>query len=318
MTRRQLSAANCFYAAALLLLTVFAAELDADAASRKHRRAAPPVFADSEAEGVFYEDVASQLVGTMPKPATKARDPEATAETTPGDAGDAGPWKKLIDVATLEDLVKSSKKPLDVSTSSPAKFAGGGYQTSRLEFTKLATLLGVIGEYSGDVRWKHSALRAHQEFARAAANAKVGSLQGYNEAKAKNQLYNDLLNGTRLDAPKDDSYAWGDTLDRDAMMQLLEWTLRDVIQPVVNSEAGFTSEASKLQQYAQLAAVVGQVLQHPEMADADGEEYRQFAQGMIAAATAVRLAASDGDYAATRQAVSELDASCNRCHESYR
>ena len=305
-------------ALSLLLISVVTSLAADEKAARKHPRAQPPTFAAAAVDGIFYEDVAAQLTGALPRAAQRS-----AGATTAASGGDAtataeSPWKALIEAATLEDLVKNSSKPLDVATSSPAKFAGGGYQTSRLEYIKLAILFGVIAEYPGDIRWKHSAHRAHQEFSRAAANGKAGSLQVYNESKAKKQLFNDLLNGTRLDAGSTTTFAWGEAIDRDASMQLLEWTLREAMAPAVGTDASFATDSAKVQQYAQLTAVVGQLLQRPEMADADSEEYRQLAQQMMSAATAVRTAAAEADHAAARLAISELDASCNRCHEVYR
>jgi hypothetical protein len=286
----------------------------------KPRRARAPKFTEQSFPGVFFDDVKSQLVGSLPA-VGPASAPTATAQQpteAPAANSDENIWKRRIDAATIEDLVKSAKTRLDPAVSSPAKFVGGGYQTARRDFTILTVLFGVIEQYPGDVRWKHSAGRAKTDFARIAANAKVGSPPVYNEAKLKNQMFGDLLNGERLEASKDNTDSWLDVADRVALMQVLEWIVKENLNAAVANSGALTDGATNAREYAQLAGVIGQVLVQKDMPDADADEYKQWATEMMAACDQIVAGANKPDLAQTREAISRLDKSCNSCHETFR
>lgn len=290
-------------------------------AKPKYRRAKPPAFDEKSMSGVFFDDVKSQLVGSLPSAnasmATSSPKTEAAAADSSTSEAD-NIWKKRIDTATIEDLIKSAKLRLDPAVTSPAKFASGGYQVARRDFTMLTVLFGVIEQYPGDVRWKHSAARAKSDFARIAENAKVGSLPAYNEAKAKHQTFGDLLNGVRLDPPKEALATWSDTVDRVAAMQLLEWILRDSLNAAVASDGAFRDGAEEARKYAQLTSVISEILLQEGMPDQDSEEYQQWTKEMIAACEQIVAGATKPDLATTREAISRLDKSCNSCHEQFR
>ncbi len=302
---------------------VFPSMLDAQEtkAKPKYRRAKPPAFDEKSMSGVFFDDVKSQLVGSLPSANASMAASSVKTETSAADASVSEAdniWKKRIDTATVEDLIKSAKLRLDPAVTSPAKFASGGYQIARRDFTLLTVLFGVIEQYPGDVRWKHSAARAKADFARIAENAKVGSLPAYNEAKAKHQTFGDLLNGVRLDPPKDALTAWSDTVDRIAAMQLLEWILRDSLNATVASDGAFRDGAEEARKYAQLTSVIGEILLQDGMPDQDSEEYQQWTKEMIASCEQIVVGATKPDLTTTREAISRLDKSCNSCHEHFR
>ena len=305
----------------LLCLMAGAACLDSLwAQGPKSRRAKPPKFNEQSFPGVFFDDVKSQLVGSLPpvgNAAASVKTPtKSNAEASA--SSDENVWKRRIDAASIEDLVKSTKSRLDPAVASPAKFAGGGYQTARRDFTVLTVLFGVIDQYPGDIRWKHSAGRAKTDFARIAANAKVGTAPAYNEAKLKNQMFGDLLNGERLEASKDGPAAWSDVADRVAMMQVLEWIVKDNLNAAVANPGAFADGASSAKEYAQLAGAIAEVLVQEGMTDADADEYKQWAKEMMAACDQIVAAANKPDMTQTREAISRLEKSCTSCHDSFR
>lgn len=286
----------------------------------KPRRAKPPKFDAQSFPGVFFDDVKSQLVGSLPPVGnvTASIKTPSKSNAEPTASSEENVWKRRIDAAAIEDLVKSSKSRLDPAIASPAKFAGGGYQTARRDFTVLTVLFGVIEQYPGDIRWKHSAGRAKTDFARIAANAKVGTAPAYNEAKLKNQMFGDLLNGERLEASKDGPAAWSDVADRVAMMQVLEWIVKDNLNAAVANPGAFADGATNAKEYAQLAGAIAEILIQDGMTDADAEEYKQWAKEMMAACDQIVAAANKPDIAQTREAISRLEKSCNSCHETFR
>jgi hypothetical protein len=282
-------------------------------------RATPPKFQANEFSGVFFPDPVAQLQGSpTAKPNLAATDSGDMAEGSENEpAVGADVWKQLISGSTIEDLVKESKSRLDGVITTPAKFAGGGYSESRKEFTLLASLMTVISQYPGEIRWKASAPYARSIFARMAANCKVGTQPVYNEAKLRHQDLQDLLKGAKLSGTAED-LVWADVADRGPIMQLLEWALREHMAPGVSSEDSFGESQEDLVKYAELVAVYGHILQQEGMTDADDENYTEMAKAMVAASKDVIKAAKMNDAELARTSVSRIDQSCNKCHETYR
>jgi|694.fasta_scaffold15195_3 hypothetical protein len=295
----------------------------AQKAVRKPDRTKPPQFRSDEFAGVFFADAKSQLQGTasLGSPTPEA---ESSMSQGEGDSGDAEVlakgnevWKQLISGSTIEDLVKESKSRVDGIITTPAKFASGGYGEARREFTLLGSLMGIIAQYPEEIRWKSSAPYARTAFARMAANCKVGTQPVYNEAKLRQQDLQDLLKGTKLNGTPEET-AWADTADRGPTMQILEWALRENLAPHTSNEDNFGNNLDEIAKYAELVAAYGQILQLEGMTDADDETYAQYSAAMVSAAKETLKAVKSKDAELARTAVSKIDQSCNKCHETYR
>lgn len=288
------------------------------ATAQSHRprpiRVEAPTFSPAEIDGVYFDDVRSQLVGALP-PAGGSPDAQSLAEATAESSG--GRWQQLIAASELEDLVKSAKDDLDAVTRSPSKFAGGGFEKARYEFTKLAVAFAVIANYGGDVRWKESALAAAEQFSKTAAAAKIGTIAVFNDAKAKTFVYNDLLRGTKLDTA-DGPTDWPALLDRGDLMVALEETLRNRIMPATANADQMTASADAIERSANLIALIAEILVQTDMIDAGDEEYCAISAEMLGHTQTLTEALKKSDVAMVQQAVSRINSSCDRCHEGYR
>lgn len=292
---------------------------------KRPTRAVPPTFKQGEFSGVFFDAPLAQLQGTRPE-ATASETKMATnrpmpdkSEEVPGEgtAAKDGVWKSLISGTTMEDLVKESKSRLDSVITTPAKFAAGGFKDVRREFTLLASLMAIIDRYPEEIRWKSSATFAQRAFAKMASNCKVGTQPVFNEAKLRHQDLQELLKGSKLTGAADE-VTWEDIADRGPSMQLLEWALREHLAPMTSSDKAFQNGQEEVLKYAELVAAYGQILQQEGMTDADDDTYVELAAQMVTAATEATKATKLGDAEAARTAVSKIDQSCNKCHESYR
>lgn len=301
--------------------------VEAQKSNRKHTRVAPPKFQPNEFSGVFFADPLAQLQGSPPDAAALTNN---TSKAPVGDSSkssdtpDSQPlasgnkiWKELISGPTIEDLIKESKSRVDGVITTPAKFAGGGYSITRREFTLLGSLMAVISQYPEEIRWKNSAGVARTTFSRLAANCKVGSQQVFNEAKLRQQDLQDLLKGSKLSGSEEE-LVWADTADRGPTMQLLEWALRENLNPATGSESKFKEQTEEVLKYAELIAMYGQILQQPGMTDADDQAYNQLSALMVSAALDVAKAARTNDAELARTAAGRIDQACNKCHDSYR
>jgi Cytochrome C' len=99
---------------------------------------------------------------------------------------------------------------------------------------------------------------------------------------------------------------------------LLEWALRENLLPSTNNDKKFRESKEDALKYAELVAMLGNIIQLPGMTDAGDAEYKQFASVMTQAASDVAKASRAGDAELARSAVGRIDQACNKCHESYR
>jgi cytochrome c556 len=301
--------------------------------ARKPQRAQPPKFTGKEFAGTFFENVASVLQGQPPSAqaavaavangasaAAPANVPGAPAAASPAGSAAAGSgdgWAKLISAATIEDVVKNSKLRLDQLVASPTKFAGG-YVDARREFSLQALMFAIIEQYSGEVRWKHSAAVARESLARMAANAKVSSPQAYKEAKQRVLDLEELLNGSSLSGSASSEVVWADVIDRVPLMQLLEWAQQQHINTYASSKENFEEHKEELQRYAELVATLGKAAIMEDMPDAADADYRGLAQQMIEQAGQIVLAVQTDNADLARQAAGQVGQACAKCHDGYR
>lgn len=291
---------------------------------RKPVRATPPKFDASEFEGIFFDDVSKQLVGPKPTLGRESGVSEPIASTnstqlTTNQATGSNVWQERISAQSLEDLVKESKNRLDAIVTTPAKFAAGGYKDARREFTLLGILFATIELYSDDVRWKSSSSVARARFTRMAANAKVGTAPAFNEAKLRMEDLGTLLKGSALtDSNNPPELVWTEISDRGPSMQILEWSLREKLSPMVASEKEFNNNGEEIQKYGELVALIGEALHQPGMLDADDEEYQKWSKQMIDAASRVVESVQLSNPTLGREAAGQIDQSCNACHNTFR
>lgn len=304
---------------ALLIVSILLPAL-AQAQNRRPPRAKPPKFDKSEFDSVFFEDPKSTLKGELPNSQVKdSASPENTSsEGTDSASDDPLAWQNLASPESLEDLIKGTKLRLDRIITTPAAFSGGGFVVARREFSLLAVLFAIIEDYPKDVRWKASSPVARELMARMAANAKVGSIQSYNEAKKRMLDLGDLLNGSKLAGEAKTETDWSNLMDRTPLMQLLKWSQQDYINKHVASEANFKSNLGELKGYAEMVAILGKISLQEDMPDATDDDYKVFAQDMIKQAKQIAFAVETENAELARTAAGKLGQSCSNCHDNFR
>lgn len=287
----------------------------------------PKSFPNSE--GIYFKDAFKDaVVGARPdfgKPAanvagspTAPNTPMATAGGTES-AGSGAAWSQIISATTIEDEIKASKKIMDEEVSTPAKFAGNGYKVARKQFSVLASMFAIIGEYDSDVRWKADGPAARDLFARTAANCKVGTIQVFNEAKQRKVDLEDLLSGAGVkNRTGEATVTWPQVTDRSPLMQRLETSHQERMQPWVANKSEFSDHAEEMFHEAQLTAALAEILMKEGMEDGDDDDYREFCQRLKKAALEIGEAVKSNNYDKARAAVGEIGQSCSGCHESYR
>ena len=316
----------------LLLLALFVAALvplvalAQTKAPKTVKRAQPPKFSKTDN---FYSDAFKEgLVGERPANLAKA----AAAAAPGGNSGSSAPpsgsgpgvtgagWAALISATTIEDEIKATKLLVDGGVTTPSEFAGKGYKAARRNFTVLAMLFGIAGEYDSDVRWKKDAPAARDAFARTAANAKVGTQQVWQEARLRKDELGDLINGGTPFAGKEAEAKapWKDVAGRAPLMQFLEQAWDPRLKPALADKGQFTANADRVLRDAELLAAIGAVLAKDGMPDADSDEYKSFCARLRDGAKSIADAVKTKNYEQAARASAAIGKACAECHENYR
>lgn len=291
----------------------------------KPRRAKLPRWKDSQT-AIFFKDAFREgLVGERPITLGRAASSAPAAESQKGpssvtDDSDSASWSRVVSSRTLEDEIKKLQIAVQQSVTTPGRFSGGGYRDVRRQFTELATLFAVIGSYDGTVRWKKEAPLARDLFARAASNAKVTSIQAFNEAKLRKLDLEELVRGGTLNAtrPIEAKNDWEQICDRGPLMQRIGMGFDDGLTVWTANSSEFKSNLEKIQREAELMQLFAVIMTQEGMEDAGDEDYDAYCRQLGDAAAALVQATRDQDAGAARKAASDIGKSCNACHEDYR
>ena len=136
------------------------------------------------------EDVLNTAKAVAASPGGTSSPPAGSAAADTSASG----WSAIVSSTAIEDEIKALKLIVDADVTTPSAYASG-HKAGRRDFSMLAMLFAIAGEYDGEVRWKKDAPAARDLFARTAANSKVGTQQAYNEAKLRKQELQDLVGG---------------------------------------------------------------------------------------------------------------------------
>lgn len=288
------------------------------------KRVRPPKWSQKTLD-VFHADARTKLSGTRPawgaaeaQPAETAPNPDSPAPTTAGPAGERIEWSKLIAADVLENEVKSSLGPLEVALGSAADFKGGGFQDVRQRFCVLAAIFAMIADYDGEVRWKRQAAAARDTFARAGANAKVASDAVFQEARARLEDLESLLQGGNVAAAPKGDEDWTAMADRPALMVRMERAESQILRPAASSEAEFKRLRDKVRQEAQVLAALARLIRGEGYEYADDEAYLKHAAELEQHAHDIAEAAENDRYKSARKAAADAHKACDECHANYR
>lgn len=292
----------------------------ADAPSKK--RVSIPSW-DNVPAGIFFDDAFVEALAGE-RPSSLDQNPHSAiviADTRRGEPSlNAGSeWSKLISPTSIENEIKAIKTEIDSVVTTPSRFRGGGFKEARLQFTTATLMLGITVDYGAELRWQDIAGGMRDLFARAAANAKVGDVRVYNEAKLRKSDLQDLVSGARLSPPKANPDAtWDQLVDRPPLMERLKIAhpLR-LTQWTAGGDA-FSEFQDQIVREAEIVAAIAHVLKLDGMEDAGDESYEAYCDAMKNAAIDIIKAVKDGNANAARVSAGNVGKACVQCHDDYR
>ena len=228
-------------------------------------------------------------------------------------------WSNLISPTTLEDEVKAQVQPVTAAVQTPTGFKGGGYKTARDNFSLLAVLFAVIGQYDGEVRWQKDAANMRTLFGRAGFNCKVGTDNSFSEAKVRSQDLTELVRGGTIESrPADDEFQWPEVANRPPLMKRMERSLRERLGPWTANRIEFTKNREAVVHEAQLLTVLARVIKAEGYEYADDATYREYVDQLERQCLELIEAAKNGELPGAESATSQLNKTCDACHGDFR
>jgi hypothetical protein len=292
------------------------------------KRARPPVWSTEVLE-TFFPDARSALVGPRPdytRAAGRITRADASSGKQAADGTDSqvsgtksGKWSQWIDAETLETEIKRIAQKLATSVTTPGPFKSGGFQDARLQFSLLAALFAVSGEYDESARWQEVAPSFRNAFATAGRNAKVGSDQTYNEAVARKKDLELLILGERPTLGVAERLTkWGDVSDRPPLMQRLSAAHQERLSKWLAHEREFAANREEIRHEAQIVTMLAEIISREGFEFWDDPNYAEYAKQLRDAAKELSTAAAGENFNQARQALGRAAKACADCHEGYR
>ncbi len=309
------------------------------ARSSRGGKLAPPPKWDRSVRDTFFSDARAKL---GPGPAPGSAEATAAARTaapvaataTPSSSAEketpaaspqapsepsAASWSALISAETLEDEVKAQVNPLAAAVQSPTAFKGKGHETARQDFSLLAVLFAVIGQYDAQVRWQAEAPSLRDLFARAGFNCKAATDSSFNEAKRRSQDLAELVRGGAVETrPAEADFEWPAIANRPPLMKRMEQSLRERLDPWTASDRDFAKNRAAIEHEAQLLAVLARVIKSEGYDYAEDESYRKYIDQLEQQCLELIDACKTSTLPKAQSATRLLNKTCDACHGEYR
>lgn len=316
------------YTASMILVLAFvgttwlAAQTSVPRAKRRARLpdlgsplVADPFFKDAFTEALTGDRPAN--FGTLPQSPPTTR-PDTEGGQVDGESSGYA-WSKIISASTIEDEVKRMKLELDKSVTTPGRFKAGDYRKCQRSFTVLGLMFAIIAEYDGDVRWRDQARIARDRFGRAGLNAKVGTSQTYDEAKARHVELQDLIQGARISGNRpNEEFSWDQICDRVPLMERLEQARQERLKQWIANRSLFTNNRDNIRHEAEVIAAIFEAIQNEGFEFWDDDQYLDYCKQMKQYSRDIVEAVDLGNYESTRKAVGNIEKTCSQCHEDFR
>jgi hypothetical protein len=316
------STTSRYWLLATVLVGLWGAATGSIAEDKEPQGALPPKWPPEVLE-TFFPDARDQLQGERPDYAALAkREAGGTANAIGGsEAETAGGfrWSELVRPETLEDEIKRLNQQLTEGVATQTDFLGGGHRACRREFSWLAVLFAVVGEYDGRVRWHEAAPMYRDLFARAGFNCKAGSDQSFQEARLRTQDLESIIRGDRIEGVEGPrSSAWPQVADRSELMRRIETAHEDRLDKWLASPSEFRANLSEIRHESELLALLAEVISREGYEFWDEDEYGGYADQVRTNAMAIAGAATAEDFDRAREAAANISRACSDCHDGYR
>ncbi|HEY2841522.1 MAG TPA: hypothetical protein VGJ26_20350 [Pirellulales bacterium] len=286
--------------------------------------ASPPKW-DRAVLETFFSDARERLgAGPPPGQAVASGATETASPATPQPAptapstGGGAHWSALVSATAIEDEVKSQVQSVAAAVQSPTGFKGGGYREAREEFSMLAVLFGVIGQYDGNIRFQKDAAILRSLFGRAGMNCKVGTDNSFEEAKHRSQDLAEVVRGGAVEQrPAEAEFKWPEVVNRPPLMKRMQ-KAKDKLNAWTSSGSEFGKNRAAIQHEAQLLAMICEVIKNEGYEYADDANYRRYVDELQQHCLDIVEATKSQDTKRGQSGAALLNKTCDACHSDFK
>ncbi len=283
-------------------------------------RAEPPGSWDPATEKLFQGDPFQAVRGSRPEKNTAI--PSASESTVP-QRGASGlvPWPKLISEATITDEIKNLQPEVAQNVRRPGTFKAGGNRKVEKQFAVIAAMFGIVAEYGEPIRWQAVSSGARDAFARAAANAKVGSQNAYQESRTRFEDLEELIRGGTVEfetTKSEESGVWSRLIERRLLMQRIERADKERIKPWIANESEFKQNRESLLHEGEMIAALAEIFYQKEYEFYDDDDFVAYCQQLQKQAQELARAIKNQNLPAVQKLYGEISKTCSACHEGYK
>jgi hypothetical protein len=181
-------------------------------------------------------------------------------------------------------------------------------------------MFGIIDQYDQAIRWKQNAAGARVAFAKAAINAKAADDNTYNEAKARSQNLDDLVQGGSAEFPPPPAgdVKWPEVAERRQLMPRLDVAFEKKLRPAVADAAQLGKNREQSLHEAEIIAALAEVIGREGYESADDAEYQKHAKELKQWALAAAAAVRDNNVNEAQRAVGMMGKACTECHGAFK
>jgi len=317
----------CCLLSGIFLLTISIARCEQDTRQTKRpnskirpTRAEPPGSWDPATEKLFQGDPFEAVRGSRPE---KNRAAPSASESAVPQQGINGlvPWSKLISEETVTDEIKNLKPEVAQNVRRPGTFKAGGNRKVEKQFAVIAAMFGIIAEYGEPIRWQAVSSDARDAFARAAANAKVGSQNAYQESRARFEDLEELIRGGTVEfetTKSEERGVWSRLVERRLLMQRIERSDKERIKPWIANDAEFKQNRESLLHEAEIIAALAEIFQQEEYEFYDDDDFVAYCKQLQKQAQELVSAIKSQNLPEVQKLYGEISKTCSACHEGYK
>jgi hypothetical protein len=227
-------------------------------------------------------------------------------------------WAAIISGEDLLDETKAIRNSLTQKLQDVGRYSST-YKELRVDATVLTALAGVAIEHPDAPSWKPNAKFIRDVSSEVARGSTANGEKFYRPVRKAYDKLDALFSGSR---PPDleqaaDRVKFSEVANRYYLMQRMRKTT-DWMKSEINSEAAFKKDGAKLGHEAVILALIAKVIETPDYADADLDEYRGYADAVSQSGLDIGQAAKNGDFAAFTKALDTCNKSCNKCHMEFK
>jgi hypothetical protein len=248
--------------------------------------------------------------------------PTEAVKTAPGKAaepkGGATEWGTVISGEALADETKSIKNSLTPNLADVGRY-NSKYKDVQVDATVLAVMAGVAPNVPDAPSWKKNSKFIRDVSSQVAAESKANGPNFYKKTRDEYDKLEALLSGNNPPGlgESPESVKFSEVAQRLYLMKRMN-RASNWMKTEINTEALFKKNSGRVAHEGEILSLLGKVIATPDYADADADEYKNYAESVSQSGRDVNEAVKKEDFKAYTEALDRCLKACNKCHEVFK